>query len=235
MITHERLVETVADEAGLGAADEAARVARVVLADLSVRLDMPRRQRLRQALPAPEGDAAYAIVPARGDGAPDFVRDIGQHLSAPPERARYLARAVLSSIRAADPQLADDISRDLPPDISELFAPSEGDPARRHPGTPSPAPLTEEELTAALRARPAWTGTTRRLERTVGLPSVRVEPLLRRVRQDTRDMEQSFGHRIGEDEITFILYTGSVDAVTEADLLLADAIDATVSGFGSGG
>ncbi|UGY90531.1 DUF2267 domain-containing protein [Streptomyces gobiensis] len=235
MITHERLVETVATEAQLNRSEEATHVARTVLADLSLRLGMPDRRRLQRALPAADRDAAYATVPTRTGGAVEFFHDIGEHLGTPPERARYLARTVLSTLRASDPELVDDIGGHLPPDIAELFAEAEPDPARQHPATPAPAPLTVEEVNEALRIRPDWSGDTRRLERTVTLPADRVQPLLRRVKLNTRDLGHRFDYRVAGGTITFVLYTRSVGAVTEPDLRLADAIDATVNAFGSGG
>lgn len=235
MITHERLVETVATEARLDRTEEAAQVARTVLADLSLHLDMPRRRQLRQALPPAERDAAYAVVPSRTGGLPAFLQEIGEHLDAPPERAYHLARTVLSTLGAHDPELAAVIGRHLPPDVAELLAQPAGDAARRHPLTSAPARLDPQEVSTALGRRPAWSGDSRRLTRTVGLPSDRIRPLLHRVAQDTRHIEHSFDHRIADGEVTFTLYTRSVDGVTAADLRLADAIDATVNAFGSGG
>jgi pterin-4a-carbinolamine dehydratase/uncharacterized protein (DUF2267 family) len=235
MITHERLVERVATEAHLSGAEEAAHVARTILAELSLHLDMPQRRRLRQSLPAADRDAAYATVPPREGAAADLFRDIGEHLYTPPERARYLARTVLSTLGDSDRGLVEELRPHLPPDVVDLFAEAEPDAVRRHPATQAPAPLTVAEVADALRARPAWSGNNRRLERTVSLPPDRIQPLLRRVELETRDLGHRFDHSIGEGSITFILYTRSVDAVTELDLRMADAIDAVVAAFGSGG
>lgn len=236
MVSHESLVETVAAQAHLSRPDEATHVARTVLADLTLRLDMPERRRLRQALPPADRDAAYATVPVRPGGAREFLRELGHHLDAPPERARHLAAAVLSTLGTTDPGLADDLSRHLPADIAALFAGPGPEPARRHPTTAAPAPLTTDEVEAALRTRPAWHGDSHRLERTVSLPPDRIRPLLRRVELATRGLPyHRFDHQVADGTLTFVLYTRSVDAVTEPDLRLADAIDATVNAFGSGG
>ncbi len=235
MITHEWLVETVADRAELGKAEVADHVARTVLADLTLRLDPADRHRLQRVLPPADRDAAFAVSPRRDGGAAEFLRDVGTHLGAPPERARHLAGTVLGTLRSAEPTFTDELRGHLSPDLAELFAAAPGvDPARRHPDTNAPAPLTDDELRRALRDRPTWEGDTRRITRTVGLPADRIVPLLRRVSRETQGLGR-FEYRVGTGEVTFVLHTHSVHAVTEADLPLADAIDATVDAFGSGG
>ncbi|MBL1068725.1 DUF2267 domain-containing protein [Streptomyces sp. 7-21] len=235
MLTHERLVETVASRARLGDADEATHVARTVLADLALRLSMPERRRLRQALPPADRDAAYATVPPRHDGPTEFFRDLGAHLRIPPERARYLAATVLSTLGRSDPHLAEYLAGHLPEGFSELFAGPAPDPARRHPGTSPPAPLTASELRKALRARPEWSGSTHHIERTVRLPPDRVHPLLHRIALATRGIPGRVEHHVSGGQITFTLRTRGAGAVTDNDLRLADAIDAAVDSFGSGG
>jgi pterin-4a-carbinolamine dehydratase/uncharacterized protein (DUF2267 family) len=235
MITHERLVEQVATEANLSGAEEATHVARTILAELSLRLDMPDRRRLQQALPAADRDAAYATAPVRPPEASELFRDIGEHLDAPPERARYLARTVLSTLRESEPTVADELSAHLPPDVADLFSEPEPDALRRNPRTATPAPLTAAEAGDALRTRPAWSGDHLRLERTVSLADDQVQPLLRRVDRAARRIPHRFDHLITEGAVTFVLHTRSVGAVTELDLRLADEIDATVDAFGSGG
>jgi uncharacterized protein (DUF2267 family) len=133
MITHERLVERVAAEAHSAKPEDAAHTARTVLAELGLHLDMPRRRRLRQALPAVDRDAAYAIVPPLAGGAAELFRDIGEHLSVPPERARQLTRTVLAAIADFDPDLPRDLGPYLPPGVADLFPEGRPDPAR--PGT----------------------------------------------------------------------------------------------------
>lgn len=235
MITHERLVEQVATEAHLSGAEEATHVARTILAELALRLDIPDRRRLQQALPAADRDAAYAVAPVRPPEAADLFRDIGEHLDTPPERARYLARTVLSTLRESEPTIADELSTHLPPDVADLFSEPGPDTARRNPRTAAPAPLTAAEAEEALRTRPTWSGDHLRLERTVFLPDDRIQPLLRRVERTARRIPHRFDHRITEGAITFVLHTRSVGAITELDLRLADEIDATVGAFGAGG
>lgn len=121
MITHERLAEAVASQAHLKSQDEALRAVRVTVAALAHRLDMPRRRRLRQAMPGPEKDAAYAIVPPAGDAYTGLLPEIARHLDTTQERAGYLARAVLSELAEEDQDLGQDLRTWLPTEYGELF------------------------------------------------------------------------------------------------------------------
>jgi pterin-4a-carbinolamine dehydratase len=231
MITHRRLVEDAAERIRLPSG-RAAHTVKVTLAVLALHLDVPARQRLRQALPGPERDAVRAPVPRSGGTVTDFYGEVAAHLPATPERGRQVARAVLSLIARDDPQLALYLAEGLPPGFAEVFTAPDAHPERL-PG--EDAPLTEDELRAALGRRPQWGGDAHRLTRTVGLPRDRVPPLLHQVENDARELHRRVGHSVSEDGITFTVRTRSVDAVTGADLELADRIDAAVSAVGSGG
>jgi pterin-4a-carbinolamine dehydratase/uncharacterized protein (DUF2267 family) len=235
MITHEPLVEHVAAQARLSGTDEAARVVKVTLAALAHQLEVPRRQRLRQALPGPERDAAMVTVPPAGGGATELAREIGHNLETPPEHARYLVRTVLSEIAEADPELGQVLREGLPPDCASLFQAPEPYPERMHAATVAPAPLTTAELATELRRRPQWSGTSHHLTRTVALPADRLPPLLNQINKDSRALNHRCDHEQTDDGITFFLHTRSVDAVTALDLELADRIDAAVTAVGSGG
>jgi pterin-4a-carbinolamine dehydratase/uncharacterized protein (DUF2267 family) len=235
MITHEHLTEEVRRRAALPDTDAATRVTRVVLGALSHRLEMPQRRHLRQALPGPEQDAAYATVPPSGDGVTDLLAEAGRHLEVPPERALLLAQAVLSEIAEADPALGRELRDHLPGDYAPLFSPPATYPERRHSATDSPAPLTSAELAAELGRRPAWSGDTGRLTRTVALPEDRLPPLLDAVRRAGADLSHRADWELTGDGVVFSLRTRSVDAVTRLDLELADRIDAAVEAVGSGG
>lgn len=235
MITHERLVEEVAARAHLDGTAEAGRVVRVTLAALSHRLEMPQRQRLRQAVPGPERDAALATVPPTDGGRVEYAQEIGRHLGTPPERASFLARTVLSYLAQEDAGLGQELRDSLPAEFAELFSVPELYPERRHAATDAPAPLTPEELEAELRRRPQWGGDLHQLVRTAALPGDRIPPLLNQVGKDSRELNHRCEHESDDSGITFRLRTRSVDAVTPLDLALADRIDAAIAAVGSGG
>ncbi|MDH6228512.1 MULTISPECIES: DUF2267 domain-containing protein [Streptomyces] len=231
MITHRRLVEDAAERTRLPSG-WAARAIKVTLAVLALHLDVPARQRLRQAVPGPDRDAAYVTVPRSTGTVTDFYAEVAARLPASPERGRHVARTVLSLVARDDPGLARHLAGALPPDFAEVFTAPEARPERL-PG--EDAPLTEDEVRAALGRRPQWSGDAHRLTRTVGLPRDRVPPLLHQVENDARELHRRVGHSVSDDGITFTVRTRSVDAVTSADLELADRIDAAVAAVGSGG
>ncbi|MCF6526610.1 DUF2267 domain-containing protein [Streptomyces sp. JJ36] len=234
MIVHERLVEEVAAQARL-TDEEALRVLRVTLAALTHRLEMPQRRRLRSAVPGPERDAALATVPPARGGPAELWEEIGRNLGVPPERARHLARIVMSQVDAGEPDLTRELRESLPADFAELFTAPEERTARDNPATQAPAPLSREELDAALRRRPEWSGDAHGLTRTVSLPEDRLPPLLNQVDRDARDLRHTCERERTGGGVTFVLRTRSVDAVTAVDLDLADRIDDAVAAVGSGG
>ncbi|MBD0421788.1 4a-hydroxytetrahydrobiopterin dehydratase [Streptomyces sp. TRM S81-3] len=235
MVAHERLTEEVASRAHLSKADDAAHTVRVVVAGLAHRLDMPLRQRLRQAMPGPERDAAYAIVPPAHDTPAGLLEEVARNLQTPQERADRLTHAVLSVIADEDPALGRALREGLAPSYAELFTAPESSPERLSAAGDAPAPLSNEEVRTELRRRPQWSGDSHRLTRTVGLPADRTAPLLRQVEKDARELRHKVDHTTTGDGITFTLRTRSVDAVTRADLEMADRIDAAVDAVGSGG
>lgn len=234
MLTQERLLEDVADRARLPS-DDALPVIKVTLASMSHWLQMPQRQRLRDAVPGPERDATVVTVPPAEGGMSEFLDEVGRHLDVPRERARHLAQVVLSHLSEADPDLTRELQDSLPREFAELFTAPVDFPERRYTATEAPAPLTQEELDTELRRRPDWTGDIHHLARTIALPEDRLRPLLDQVRRDMQAMNHHCEHQRTESGLTFVLRTSSVDAVTPLDLDLADRIDAAVSAVGSGG
>lgn len=91
----------------------------------------------------------------------------------------------------------------------------------------SDAPLTDEQLQAALADLPGWCGSTSRLTRTV-VPTD-LWALLERVAA----VEQVLDHHTVVDldagAVTFAVWTHTRDAVTPADLELARRIDRVVA------
>lgn len=95
------------------------------------------------------------------------------------------------------------------------------------PSRLSDAPLSDEQLRAALTDLPEWRGNTARLTRTI-IPSD-LWPLLERVAA----VEQVLDHHTVVDldagAVTFAVWTHTCDAVTPADIELARRIDAVVA------
>lgn len=235
MIAHERLVKAVDGKARLGGVDAARRAVGVTLATLARRLDAPRRQRLREALPGPERDAAWITAPGAGGGVGELLEDVARNLEDTREHARYVTQVVLSTVDEADPELARALREGLPDEFAALFAAPETEPERRHPGTDAPAPLTPEELAAELRRHPRWSGDVHRLTRTVALPADRMPPLVGAVERAARELNHRVRTEHADGSVTFTLRTGSVDAVTSLDIDLAERIDDAVAAVGSGG
>ncbi|AEW98002.1 MULTISPECIES: DUF2267 domain-containing protein [Streptomycetaceae] len=235
MITHERLVQEVSSRARLAGSDDAGRVVKVTLASLTHQLAPELRRRLRQAVPAAERDATVATGPPAGGGATGLLGEVSRYLGTPPERARYLTQAVLSTVCDADPEVGRELRDGLPEEFGELFTAPEPYPERMHAATDAPAPLTPAELERELRRRPRWNGDVHRLTRTVALPADRLPPLLGGVRRAAEELGHRAEHRVTGDGVTFVLHTRSVGGVTPLDLRLADRIDEAVAAVSSGG
>ncbi|MFF8842065.1 DUF2267 domain-containing protein [Streptomyces sp. NPDC015127] len=235
MITHADLTQDVVRLARLTDADQALRVIRVVLASLAHRLPMPQRRRLREAMPGPERDAAYATVPPAADDVTGLVGEVARHLDVPPERARFLAQAVLSRIAEDEPELGQDLREHLADGYAPLFSPPPAYAERMHSATDAPAPLTSDEVDRELGRRPQWSGDPGHLTRIVALPEDRLPPLLNAVERAARDARHQVDVKRTDGGVAFTLSTRSVHAVTRLDLELADRIDEAVAAVGSGG
>ncbi|UGY93728.1 DUF2267 domain-containing protein [Streptomyces gobiensis] len=233
MVAQRWLVEEVAARARLAGTEEAAQAVRVTVAALARRLDIPQRRRLRQAVPGPERDAAFAAVPTVGGGNAELLEEISGYVGGTPEHVRYIARTVLSRIAEAEPELAREILAHLPTEFRELFSPPDPCPERMSTATGAPAPLTPSELDTALRLRPAWSGDGHRLLRTVTLPDDRLAQLLDRVQREAAELNHRIDYEQTGEGMTFILRTRTrtAEAVTELDLTLADRIDVAIEAY----
>ncbi|SFO57547.1 Pterin-4a-carbinolamine dehydratase [Pseudonocardia ammonioxydans] len=235
MVRYETLVEGVRDRAQLDSGAHARPVVEAVLNTLAHELPHDLRERLADALPAkvePAADVAGTSPPRIGQA---FVDQVGETLGEPPERARYLAMAVLREIRAADADLAEALHENMPPETLQVLEPA-GDPPDVATTVPPERPtrLTADEVGAALRALPDWTGDETGIARTVSLPEDRITPLVDQVQREARDMNDHAHVERGSGTVTFRLRTGSA-SVTEPDLTLARRVDAAVTQVASGG
>jgi pterin-4a-carbinolamine dehydratase len=224
MVQHRDLVTTVADHIGV-TVDEARRAAEATIATLVRTVDEPQRQRVLDAVPALLTEQVEAAPgPAWDEG--DFVAEVSWLTGTAPEEARQRAQAVLYVLSRQEPELVREL--ELPGDIRDLVA----DPAPGG-GITGPrghtAPLTDDELAAALANLPYWTGGHSAIRRTIQLP----EPNLRRVLDRIEGLKEETGRapdieRDG-DTATLTVYTSAVDAVTRLDVDLAHRVDETVA------
>jgi pterin-4a-carbinolamine dehydratase len=97
------------------------------------------------------------------------------------------------------------------------------------------APLTEEELRAALAALPHWTGTRRALSRTIQLPRANLDRVVARL--DRLHEEAGRGPRIARpshDSAVIVVWTTNVGAVTALDVDLAHRVEGAIDEVGAG-
>jgi pterin-4a-carbinolamine dehydratase len=196
------------------------------------------RDRLAAVLPGSLRSAAerrgQALHPDSGAALVSAVR---ARSGCPAERARFYTQAVLSTLAGAEPDVAGVLARRLP-DGEELFAPVDQGVAPRGSGVPTrltPRLLERDEIARALAGLEGWEGDEHRLRRTVVLPPDRHRPLRDAVARAEHDMTHHARVEQVRDEVTFEVWTHSLDRVTDMDVELARRIDAAVVAVGSSG
>lgn len=124
MISHQQLVEEVATRSRLDDTEAADAAVHLVLAALGSRLDGPRREHLRQAVPEHERGALDRGAAAAGAAVrlDDLLADVARPVGATPEQALFLARTVVCRLTAEDTGLAADLRGALPDEFGTLFA-----------------------------------------------------------------------------------------------------------------
>lgn len=93
---------------------------------------------------------------------------------------------------------------------------------------PSYAPLDSEQVARALQGLPGWHGDTRRLTRKVAPDDL--WGLLERVAAAEADLDHHTVVDLDRGTVTFLVWTHVRDAVTQADVELAAAINGIVEG-----
>lgn len=224
MVQHRDLVTAVAEHIGVSV-DDARRAAEATIATLVRTVDGSRRQQVLDAVPTLLTEqVAAAPGPAWDEG--DFVAEVSWLTGTAPEEARQRAQAVLYVLSRQEPELVGEL--ELPGDIRDLIA----DPAPGG-GITGPrgrtAPLTDDELAAALANLPYWTGGRRAIRRTVQLPEPNLGRLLDRVERLRDETGRAPDIERDGDTATLTVYTGSVGAVTRLDVELAHRVDDTVA------
>jgi uncharacterized protein (DUF2267 family)/pterin-4a-carbinolamine dehydratase len=234
VLAHREFLEAVADRAGLDPPDAAKRPAELVLVGVARRLDDSGRTLLGATLPTQLATLVLDSAPLRRDeDKTRFLETVASDLNASPERARFLAQAVLSALADQDAPSAEAVRSQLPEDFLDLFtAPGDGPPPDRAAtaALPEPTDLTEEEVAAALARLPGWTGDTRALERTVVLPP----GIGQAIRDGIARVEQELNHHAVVEEradgTVFRVWTHARGLVTDLDVELARRISEVIEG-----
>ncbi|MFC0531269.1 4a-hydroxytetrahydrobiopterin dehydratase [Phytohabitans kaempferiae] len=229
MAQHRDLVTSVAERIGVSV-DEARRAAEATIATLVRTVAEPQRQQVIDAVPALLTENVPAAPgPAWDEG--DFVAEVSWLTGMVPEEARARAQAVLFVLSRQEPELVGAL--ELPGDIRDLITdPGPGGGVTGPRG--QTAPLTDNELAAALVNLPYWVGNHRAIHRTIELP----EANLRRVLDRLERLREEYGRapdidRDG-DSATLTVSTSAVDAVTHLDVDLAHRVDDAIVEAGAG-
>ena len=235
MIKYEALVEGVRDRARLDSGHRARAVVEAVVSTLAHGLPRDGRQHLADALPAVVEPAAEVTGTSPPRTGRSFVVEVGQLVNEPPERARYLAQAVVAELGAADPALVEALRAQLPADTVDVLDEAGETPEKTTTLTADrPTRLSDDEVHQALGGLTGWTGDGAGISRTVSLPDDRIDTLVGQVQHVARQMNDRAHVDRSPGTVTFTLRTGA-GSVTEPDLWLARRIDTAVSEVGSGG
>ena len=228
---HKAFVNAVAKRVGRDDLERVERETESVLAGVARRVGPNGRARLAAVLP--RGFAkivAESTTPVEDPSLASFLATVSSVPDDDPERARYVAQAVLSLIAEEEPPVAETLRAELPAEFSDLFTPPparsrrEAATAPPSPATPVPAGLTREEVEGALEELPGWTGDEHRIRRTVSLPAEVADDVRDRI---ARVEEQMNHHAVVEEDpdgTTYLLWTHSRGRVTELDIELAARI-----------
>jgi pterin-4a-carbinolamine dehydratase len=229
MLQYRDLISDVRTRIGVST-EEARAAADAVIGAVARTVEPAARDRLLATVP---GSIALATPDAPGAAptADALVSAVSWLTGAAPEQARYRAQAVLATVADHEPDLIDALH--LPDDIRSLCA----DPAAGG-GVTGPtghsAPLTRDEVVAALTGLPGWTGDTRALRRTLTLPAGNLDRVLDRVARLHRDLGRGPGVTRDGDTAVFTVCTSAIGAVTAADVDLAHRVDATIAAASPG-
>jgi uncharacterized protein (DUF2267 family)/pterin-4a-carbinolamine dehydratase len=234
VLAHREFLGAVADRAGLDRPDAAKRPAESVLVGVARRLDDSGRTWLGAALPTQLATLVRESVPLlRDQGKTPFLETVASELDATPERARYLAQAVLSELADQDPPTAEALRKELPEEFLDLFvAPGDGPPPDRAAtaALDEPTDLTDDEVAAALADLPGWTGDVRALERTVVLPPGIGQELRDRIARVEQEMNHHAVVEERDDGTVFRVWTHARGVVTDLDVELVRRISEVIEG-----
>ncbi len=234
---YREMVGEVGRRIGVGF-DEARSAAEATVTVTARALGIDDRRRFLDRLPGELHNSFAVDVPYPPRGLAGFVEEVGRISHQEPEVARIQAQAVLSVLAEEDRDLVDSVH--LPAELRDLLTPPPagggltGPGGLEGPGGPS-APLTGDELRAALDRLPYWDGTQGALRRTITLPEGNLDRVLARldrVRGDGNHTPKII--RDDRDNATIVLRSVNRDAVTALDVDLAHRIDAAIDEAGGG-
>jgi pterin-4a-carbinolamine dehydratase/uncharacterized protein (DUF2267 family) len=228
---HKGFVHAVAKRVGRDDLDRVEREIESVLAGVARRVGDDGRARLAAVLP--RGFAkivADSTTPVEDPSLAPFLATASSVPDDDPERARYVAQAVLSVVAEEDPGAAETLRAELPDEFGELFTPPSSRPPGKRaaspppPAPPPPAALTREEVEGALEELPGWTGDEHRIRRTVSLPAEFADDVRDRIARVEDEMNHHALVEEDPDGTTYLLWTHSRGGITELDLELAARI-----------
>ncbi|MEJ2870183.1 DUF2267 domain-containing protein [Actinomycetospora sp. OC33-EN08] len=233
---HQEFLSGVATRAGLERTDDAREGTTATLATLAEVLPADDRDALAGALPTLlTHEAGLDAEPGRGEpGA--LVETVARRTGWSPERARYVLSAVVEQLAAEDPDLGGRVAGVLPDDLRPTGGPALPPDAADAGSEGRPQPVDADAVARALTRLTDWSGDVTGIERTIELPSERLDLVLARV----RDVEHELAHRTRvvartPGSVTLRARTESMQVVTELDIALAERVDDVVAAVGSGG
>jgi pterin-4a-carbinolamine dehydratase len=230
-LRYRELVKSAAEQAGVdfATAREAGRATVSVLARM---VDEADRRRLLDVVPAELTKDQDISSPVPRRDAIGFVREVSELVHWPPEQCRLRVQAVFAAIAVQDRDVLGALR--LPEGLAELTRPPQPGGGLVGPDGHT-AGLDDEEVRAALRRLPDWTGDSQALTRTLVLPSDQLERVL--LRLDRLKQELGRGPRISRtDERTarFVVSTTNAGAVTDLDIDLARRVDEAITQANAG-
>jgi pterin-4a-carbinolamine dehydratase/uncharacterized protein (DUF2267 family) len=238
VIQYSTFIQSAGTLVGARDTDEARRAVEAVIAVVAAALDEPERGRLAGVLPGALRGAAEASGAAQPlESGAALVREVSRLSGCRSERARFYTQAVLSTLADAEPDLARELSQHLP-DGEDLFSPIDQGVPPVGSGVPidlSPRLLERDEVERELGGLRGWDGDEHRLRRTVVLPPDRVRPLRDAVARAERDTTHHAEVEQLGGEVTFEVWTHSLDRVTDMDVELARRINEAVDRVGAHG
>ena len=230
-LRYRELVTSAAEQAGVDF-DTARDAGRATVSVLARALGQADRRRLLEAVPAELTEGLDLTTPIPRTDTIGFIREVGGLLHDPPEQCRLRAQAILAAIAEQDPEFLGSLS--LPAGLVELTRPPRpgGGLVGPHGHT---AGLDEEEVRAALRRLPDWTGDPQALTRALVLPPDQLERVLLRLGR----LKQQVGRgprisRTDERTARLVVRTTNADAVTALDVELAERIDEEITRANAG-